>query len=174
MESLIQLLSETLGNLSDSELMDLKKGLKRKYNSAVPWRLLKVADPQDTVFLMLQAYGQQSVKKTMEVLKEMKMTDLTQQLSDSSSEPTRKHFVDKHRVQLIQRVSNIAPILDELQYKEVIDQEQYDKIRALPTSQDRMRELYSGPLKASAACKDIFYESLLANEKFLVEDLSKK
>nr|XP_024656555.1 apoptosis-associated speck-like protein containing a CARD [Maylandia zebra] len=86
----------------------------------------------------------------------------------------RKHFVDKHRVQLIQRVSNIAPILDELQYKEVIDQEQYDKIRALPTSQDRMRELYSGPLKASAACKDIFYESLLANEKFLVEDLSKK
>uniref|UniRef100_A0A3P9DR66 CARD domain-containing protein n=1 Tax=Maylandia zebra TaxID=106582 RepID=A0A3P9DR66_9CICH len=87
---------------------------------------------------------------------------------------TGKHFVDKHRVQLIQRVSNIAPILDELQYKEVIDQEQYDKIRALPTSQDRMRELYSGPLKASAACKDIFYESLLANEKFLVEDLSKK
>ncbi|XP_026041567.1 apoptosis-associated speck-like protein containing a CARD isoform X2 [Astatotilapia calliptera] len=170
MESLIQLLSETLGNLSDSELMDLKKGLKRKYNSAVPWRLLKVADPQDTVFLMLQAYGQQSVKKTME----MKMTDLTQQLSDSSSEPTRKHFVDKHRVQLIQRVSNIAPILDELQDKEVIDQEQYDKIRALPTSQDRMRELYSGPLKASAACKDVFYESLLANEKFLVEDLSKK
>lgn len=83
MESLIQLLSETLGNLSDSELMDLKKGLKRKYNSAVPWRLLKVAD---TVFLMLQAYGQQSVKKTME----MKMTDLTQQLSDSSSEPTSK------------------------------------------------------------------------------------
>lgn len=90
MESLIQLLSETLGNLSDSELMDLKKGLKRKYNSAVPWRLLKVADPQDTVFLMLQAYGQQSVKKTMEVLKEIKMTDLTQQLSDSSSEPTSK------------------------------------------------------------------------------------
>lgn len=87
---------------------------------------------------------------------------------------SENHFVDKHRVQLIQRVSNIAPILDELQYKEVIDQEQYDKIRALPTSQDRMRELYSGPLKASAACKDIFYESLLANEKFLVEDLSKK
>uniref|UniRef100_A0A3Q4H7W9 CARD domain-containing protein n=1 Tax=Neolamprologus brichardi TaxID=32507 RepID=A0A3Q4H7W9_NEOBR len=84
-------------------------------------------------------------------------------------------FVDKHRVQLIQRVSNIAPILDELQDKKVIEQEQYDKIRALPISQDRMRELYSGPLKASAAsCKEIFYDSLLAHEIFLVEDLSKK
>ncbi|XP_031610132.1 apoptosis-associated speck-like protein containing a CARD [Oreochromis aureus] len=85
-----------------------------------------------------------------------------------------KHFVDKHKVQLIKRVSNIAPILDELQDNEVINQEQYDKIRALSTSQDRMRELYSGPLKASSACKDIFYRILLANEKFLVEDLSKK
>ncbi|XP_035772525.1 NACHT, LRR and PYD domains-containing protein 1b allele 3-like [Neolamprologus brichardi] len=83
-------------------------------------------------------------------------------------------FVDKHRSQLIQRVSNIAPILDELLDKKVIDQEQYDKIRALPTSQDKMRELYSGPLKASAACKKIFYESLLANEIFLIEDLSKE
>uniref|UniRef100_A0A3Q4M1Z0 CARD domain-containing protein n=1 Tax=Neolamprologus brichardi TaxID=32507 RepID=A0A3Q4M1Z0_NEOBR len=90
-----------------------------------------------------------------------------------SSAP-REDFVDKHRSQLIQRVSNIAPILDELLDKKVIDQEQYDKIRALPTSQDKMRELYSGPLKASAACKKIFYESLLANEIFLIEDLSKE
>nr|XP_024655557.1 uncharacterized protein LOC112431243 isoform X2 [Maylandia zebra] len=82
-----------------------------------------------------------------------------------------EHFVDKHSVQLIQGVSNIAPILDELLDKEVIDQEQYDKIRALPTSQDRMRELYSGPLKAGAAYKDIFHQILLANEKFLVNEL---
>uniref|UniRef100_A0A3B4EYV4 CARD domain-containing protein n=1 Tax=Pundamilia nyererei TaxID=303518 RepID=A0A3B4EYV4_9CICH len=83
-----------------------------------------------------------------------------------------KHFVDKHRVELIKRVSNIEPILDELLDKEVITQEQYDKIRALPTSQEKMRELYSGSLRAEK-CKDIFYEILLANEKFLVEDLSK-
>ncbi|XP_003451301.1 apoptosis-associated speck-like protein containing a CARD isoform X1 [Oreochromis niloticus] len=82
-----------------------------------------------------------------------------------------KHFVDKHKVQLIQRVSNIAPILDELQDNEVINQEQYARIRALSTAQDKMRELYSGPLQASAACKDIFYKILLANEKFLVNEL---
>ncbi|KAL3980143.1 E3 ubiquitin-protein ligase [Sarotherodon galilaeus] len=81
-----------------------------------------------------------------------------------------KHFVDKHKLQLIKRVSNIAPILDELQDNEVIDQGQYDRIRALPTAQDKMRELYSGPLGAEK-CKDIFYKILLANEKFLVNEL---
>ncbi|XP_076746408.1 uncharacterized protein LOC112432102 isoform X3 [Maylandia zebra] len=84
-----------------------------------------------------------------------------------------KDFVDKHRVQLTNRVSNIAPILDELLENEVIDQETYTRIRALSTTQDKMRELYSGPLQA-AACKKIFYDILLKNEKFLVKELSEK
>uniref|UniRef100_A0A3P9DSK6 CARD domain-containing protein n=1 Tax=Maylandia zebra TaxID=106582 RepID=A0A3P9DSK6_9CICH len=116
----------------------------------------------------------------------MNRTDLVQKLPESSSASRGKtnmhecklcHFVDKHRVQLIQRVSNIAPILDELLDNEVINQETYTRIRALSTTQEKMRELYSGPLKASAACKDIyeiFYDILLANEKFLVKELSEK
>nr|XP_024655559.1 uncharacterized protein LOC112431244 isoform X2 [Maylandia zebra] len=84
-----------------------------------------------------------------------------------------KDFVDKHRVQLTNRVSNIAPILDELLDNEVIDQETYTRIRALSTTQDKMRELYIGPLQA-AACKKIFYDILLKNEKFLVKELSEK
>ncbi|XP_026173578.1 uncharacterized protein LOC113136757 [Mastacembelus armatus] len=83
-----------------------------------------------------------------------------------------KHFVDRHRVDLINRVSNIGPILDDLLDKNVIQQEVYEQIRALPTTQDKIRELYSGPLKASEACKDAFYESLQLNEKFLIDDLS--
>ncbi|XP_070768300.1 apoptosis-associated speck-like protein containing a CARD [Enoplosus armatus] len=82
-----------------------------------------------------------------------------------------KHFVDKHQVQLIKRVSNIAAILDELLQNNVIDQEGYDKIRAQPTSQEKMRALYSGSLKAGKACKDIFYTILEANEPYLVADL---
>nr|XP_024656504.1 uncharacterized protein LOC112432099 isoform X2 [Maylandia zebra] len=84
-----------------------------------------------------------------------------------------KDFVDKHRVQLTNRVSNIAPILDELLDNEVIDQETYTRIRALSTTQEKMRELYIGPLQA-AACKKIFYDILLKNEKFLVKELSEK
>lgn len=79
--------------------------------------------------------------------------------------------MDKHRVELTNRVTNIGPILDELLDAKVIQQEQYDEIRALPTSQEKMRKLYSGPLKAGEACKDVFYKILERNEMFLIKDL---
>ncbi|XP_070822806.1 apoptosis-associated speck-like protein containing a CARD isoform X2 [Chaetodon trifascialis] len=84
-----------------------------------------------------------------------------------------EHFVDKHRLQLTKRVSNIAPILDGLLDKKVIDQGRYDAIWAVPVSQDKMRALYSTCLKASTACKDIFYKLLEENEPYLIADLKK-
>lgn len=81
--------------------------------------------------------------------------------------------MDEHKVELIKRVSNIAPILDELLDEDVIQQEVYDKIRAKSTSQEKMRELYAGPLRASEACKDVFYRILEKNEPYLIKDLKK-
>ncbi|XP_030015112.1 apoptosis-associated speck-like protein containing a CARD [Sphaeramia orbicularis] len=95
----------------------------------------------------------------------------------ASSEPDRagdEHFIDKHRNELIDRVSNIDGILDDLLQAGVIKQEMYDKIRARSTTQDMMRDLYSGPLKAGEASKDILYNSLKKNEKYLMNDLKKK
>uniref|UniRef100_A0A3B4FCT3 CARD domain-containing protein n=1 Tax=Pundamilia nyererei TaxID=303518 RepID=A0A3B4FCT3_9CICH len=83
-----------------------------------------------------------------------------------------KHFVDKHRVQLIQRVSNVAPILDDLLGSDVISQESYHSIMALPTSQDKMRTLYSH--LNTERCNDIFYKILLENEKHLIDEFSAK
>ncbi|XP_039887106.1 uncharacterized protein LOC120733129 isoform X3 [Simochromis diagramma] len=88
-----------------------------------------------------------------------------------SGKVQENHFVDKHRVELIQRVSNIEPILDELLKEKVIQQESYDRIRALQTSQEKMRELYSGPLKAGSASKDVFYQILQTHERLLLNDL---
>ena len=79
--------------------------------------------------------------------------------------------MDKHKVQLIQRVKTISQILDQLLTKKVIDQETYDKIRAVKPSQEQMRELYSS-LNA-AVCKDIFYEILEEKQKWLIDDLKK-
>lgn len=84
-----------------------------------------------------------------------------------------KHFVDKHRCDLIQRVTNISSIVDELFDKDVISQENYEKIRALPTLTEKVRTLYDTSLNAEQ-CKDIFYDVLVANEKFLVKELSGK
>ncbi|XP_053182703.1 apoptosis-associated speck-like protein containing a CARD [Scomber japonicus] len=93
--------------------------------------------------------------------------------ASGNTKADEKHFVDKHKVQLIQRVSNTDCILDGLFDHDVIPQEVYDRIRALPTSQARVRELYCGPLKAGQDCKNVFYQLLEQHEKFLVDDLKK-
>ncbi|CAG5866116.1 unnamed protein product [Menidia menidia] len=85
-----------------------------------------------------------------------------------------EHFVDKHMAELIQRVTNTKPILDALLKKKVIQSEQYKAIRALPGSEDQVRELYCGPLRAARACKDIFCSLLRTNEPLLMAELSKR
>lgn len=83
-----------------------------------------------------------------------------------------QHFVDRHRAALIQRVSNVGPLLDGLLDKRVIQQEMYERILAVPTNQAKMRELYSA-LKAGPASKDIFYDCLVKREPYLIDDLKK-
>ncbi|XP_041798417.1 uncharacterized protein LOC121610402 isoform X2 [Chelmon rostratus] len=85
-----------------------------------------------------------------------------------------KHFVDQHQFELIRRVHNVGAILDELVHKNVIQQESYDEIRALPTSQEKMRALFRGPLESSGVQeKDIFYKILNINEPDLMADLKR-
>lgn len=82
--------------------------------------------------------------------------------------------MDKHKIELKNRVTNVKPVLDELLVKEVISQQRYDEIKKLPTFYDQITELYSTSLKASDKCKDIFYEILTRQEKYLIEDLNRK
>uniref|UniRef100_A0A3P9BTE5 Pyrin domain-containing protein n=1 Tax=Maylandia zebra TaxID=106582 RepID=A0A3P9BTE5_9CICH len=146
----------------------------------IPESKLEKASTCDLVDLVVQTYTEKSVEVTKKVFRKINRNDLVQKLSDNSFLPLfsgslvhlnsslsgafsstkadqQNHFVDKHRVELIQRVSNIEPILDE--------------IRALQTSQEKMRELYSGPLKAGSASKDVFYQILQTHERLLLNDL---
>lgn len=83
-------------------------------------------------------------------------------------------FVDKHRVELIQRVKNISPILDGLLSYDVINEESYDEIMSIPNSQEKMRALFSGPLESSGVQgKEIFYKILNKNEPYLIEELKR-
>nr|XP_029138622.1 uncharacterized protein LOC110004460 [Labrus bergylta] len=100
--------------------------------------------------------------------------DVVEQVSESRLAMSNQHFVDKYQLQLTDRVSHMDPILDRLLDRGVLQREAYDTIRALPTSQKKMRELYCGCLQAGAASKDIFYQILLENEKFLIDDLNTK
>ena len=86
MASVIELLLETLEDLSDEELKKFRRLLLyHNPHSFNQWLWMDTADHQDIVFLIVQTYGQESVMKTKEALETMKRTDLGQRLSDSSS-----------------------------------------------------------------------------------------
>lgn len=76
--------------------------------------------------------------------------------------------------ELIRRVTNVDSILDELLSRKVIQGETYDKIRALPVSQNKMRELYRTALQGGTECKNIFYQILEEQQPYLVRDLKER
>ncbi|XP_055084110.1 apoptosis-associated speck-like protein containing a CARD isoform X2 [Periophthalmus magnuspinnatus] len=83
-----------------------------------------------------------------------------------------EHFVDRHRKQLTDRVSNINPVLDELLVSGVLSSEQYSTVRAIRPTQEQMRFLYEGPLKSGGKrSKDQLLSALEDQEKYLIEDL---
>ncbi|KAK2909894.1 apoptosis-associated speck-like protein containing a CARD [Channa argus] len=187
-------LAETLEDLSKQnfekfchQLLDRREGPRVRRNRVEGKNFLDVADVVVSTFTEAKAVG-----VVMDILRQIDCNEDAESLAKlagvqsgdaagsggATGNNTRaeggcstKHFVDKHKVELIKRVSNIAPILDELLYKDVIQEEVYDKIRAIRTPQDKMRELFSGPLKASVACKDAFYKILEKNEPYLIKDL---
>ncbi|KYO37474.1 caspase recruitment domain-containing protein 8-like isoform B [Alligator mississippiensis] len=81
------------------------------------------------------------------------------------------HFIDRHREQLIQRVTVVDALLDKL-YGPVLDEEQYQRIRAGATNQDKMRRLYDLMPSWDRACKDCLYRALKVQHKHLVAELS--
>ncbi|CAB1345505.1 unnamed protein product, partial [Coregonus sp. 'balchen'] len=91
---------------------------------------------------------------------------------ETTQNSQNQHFVDLHRTDLIQRVSQVKPILDKLLAKRVITDEGNSTIMAKRTTQDQIRELYMGPLRASGSrAKNIFYEILKELEPLLIKDL---
>ncbi|XP_068425995.1 apoptosis-associated speck-like protein containing a CARD [Clinocottus analis] len=87
---------------------------------------------------------------------------------------SEEHFVDEHRAELIDRVCNVATIMDGLLSKKVISAGIYDEIFAITNKRDKMRKLYSGALNAAGRDgKDIFYKLLEKNENYLMNDLKK-
>lgn len=101
MASAIELLLETLKDLTDRELKMLQHLFLRKTRnqdiswlyqryqpsdiSDIRWLLSDATDVQDVVFVIVLTFGRLSVTDTMKFLHEMNRTDLVQKLSHSSS-----------------------------------------------------------------------------------------
>ncbi|XP_030251031.1 uncharacterized protein LOC115568093 [Sparus aurata] len=115
MESVIELLLETLKDLSDTDLKEFIGALLsqpefHRHVLSIPLNLLQTAHVQDTVFLMVQICGQKCVKKTEDILKTMKRTDLVPRLSDRSSGFKKKNSADEHHSALIHKVATVAAV----------------------------------------------------------------
>ncbi|KAF4115704.1 hypothetical protein G5714_003193 [Onychostoma macrolepis] len=87
-------------------------------------------------------------------------------------EQQHAEFVDRYRVELIQRVTAVMPIADSLNAVGIIHDETYANIFAAFTSMAKMRLLLHA-LNTNKA-KSAFYRFLNVNESFLVEDLKRE
>uniref|UniRef100_A0A096MEU2 PYD and CARD domain containing n=1 Tax=Poecilia formosa TaxID=48698 RepID=A0A096MEU2_POEFO len=175
------ILSDVLENLEQknykkfcSALVDRDRNVKRNQ--------VENKDFLDIANVMVNVYDKDTLKVAEELLREiccvkdannLEIDLWSNRLRVAGPSPVTsdgKHFVDKHRRELINRVGNIGPILDELLDQEVLDNEAYNKINALPTNQEKVRELCTKYLNARMT-KDIFYIILKKKEKFLIGEL---
>lgn len=82
--------------------------------------------------------------------------------------------MDDKRADLIQRVTAVKPIADELRSKGMIQKEEYDEIRAKETDQDKMRTLFESLDSGGDKVKIAFYNWLENHKPSLFEDLGKR
>ncbi|XP_070249652.1 NACHT, LRR and PYD domains-containing protein 1-like isoform X1 [Myotis yumanensis] len=95
---------------------------------------------------------------------------ISQALTDA---PTLLHFVEQHREDLVARVTSVDIVLDKL-HRQVLSEEQYDRVRAEHTNPDKMRKLFSFSKSWDWACKDQLYRALKETHPHLIEELWEK
>ncbi|CAJ1062824.1 uncharacterized protein LOC117822369 [Xyrichtys novacula] len=112
MAAVRQMLLDTLHCLSEKEFQNFTKLLEQRIfqmNLRPTAHVKRLSgDRAEKVDLMLKIYGQQSVKLTREILEEMKRTDLTQILSETSSESKEEQSVVEKQPSLTQRVERMT------------------------------------------------------------------
>nr|XP_046193845.1 uncharacterized protein LOC124023362 [Oncorhynchus gorbuscha] len=83
-----------------------------------------------------------------------------------------EEFLKKHRAVLIQGVKNPMPIADNLLSKSMIGDEEYSRIKAETTEQERMRELLNAVLPKGPEVTGACLKALIEHEHHLVKYLS--
>ncbi|KAJ8373030.1 hypothetical protein AAFF_G00271580 [Aldrovandia affinis] len=92
-----------------------------------------------------------------------------------STQTEGQHFVEKHQLELIERVRMVESILDQLLHQKLIDGEQYEFIMDKTTTRDRMRRLLHDVISPGGReLKDALYRILEEKNPALMRDLKGK
>ncbi|KAJ8373031.1 hypothetical protein AAFF_G00271590 [Aldrovandia affinis] len=92
-----------------------------------------------------------------------------------STQTEGQHFVEKHQLELIERVKMVKSILDQLLHQKLIDGEKYEFIMAKTTTRDQMRKLlYDVIYPGGRELKDALYWILEKKDPVLMRDLKGK
>ncbi|XP_059358630.1 apoptosis-associated speck-like protein containing a CARD [Carassius carassius] len=81
-------------------------------------------------------------------------------------------FVDGHFAVLVQRVTSVMAIADELKNKKMIHNEKYSEIGKEQTDQGKMRKLFEALNAGGDRVKNDFYYALRNHEPYLFRELA--
>ncbi|XP_066433676.1 NACHT, LRR and PYD domains-containing protein 1a-like [Eleutherodactylus coqui] len=84
------------------------------------------------------------------------------------------HFVDKYCVPLIQSVTYIKPVLDDLKKQELLKEEHCNNITSQQTPQDQMRELLSFVRSWGHEDKNTFYRIVKHHNGPIIKEMERK
>ncbi|KAG9462227.1 hypothetical protein GDO78_014639 [Eleutherodactylus coqui] len=125
---------------------------------------------QEIVQNTLISVSEGLLKKERDVLEAIEERQAAENLR-TDLKTNMNHFVDEHRTELIQRVTLVDPILDDLFQMQLLTQEAYDTVRSINTNQEKMRELYVHVNSWGNEDKDKFLQSLIKHNSPLIRDL---
>uniref|UniRef100_A0A674IYT2 PYD and CARD domain containing n=1 Tax=Terrapene triunguis TaxID=2587831 RepID=A0A674IYT2_9SAUR len=162
-------LLQTLAGLGKDELQRWKEKLSKiapkEGYQRIPQALLERADPAALAELLISYYGEEyGLQLDTNILRDMGLvaperSRFSGHTAKMKSVFPKEHFIDQHREQLIQRVRRVDGLLDKL-YNTVLDNEQYQSIRAERTDPEKMRKLFDLLPSWNRACKDQLYQVL--------------
>lgn len=81
-------------------------------------------------------------------------------------------FLDSNRSALIQRVGNVKAILDDL--NGIIGREQLSEIKAMPTSQSKMRKIFEIIENQGVSSQLKFFKLLYEHEQIIIENIKER
>uniref|UniRef100_UPI00398F0178 apoptosis-associated speck-like protein containing a CARD n=1 Tax=Pristiophorus japonicus TaxID=55135 RepID=UPI00398F0178 len=83
-----------------------------------------------------------------------------------------KHFIEAHRRELVERVSVVDPLVEILKQRDVLNQEEYEKIRAGDIRAEQVRRLLDAVINKGSKAMDVLREALREQDPYLMKDLS--